>query len=126
MTREELQKFCVDSVDARQNIARPWSRGGWSYATNRHILLRVPRLADVEENPIAPDCDKLMQETAPATNWMPVPIVHERIGMRVGNAFFDRLYLSWIQGWEISPAGPHATTWIRNGDVLGLIMPMRE
>lgn len=47
-----LQKFCGNADDAR--IGRPWSADGWTMATNGHVLVRVPRIDGVEENPMAP------------------------------------------------------------------------
>lgn len=49
----DLQKFCSTSSD-RKNIGQPWSDGEWTYATDGRICVRVPRRADVPENPEAP------------------------------------------------------------------------
>jgi len=51
----DLQKFCAsESDDPRSYIHKPWSAGDYSYATNGHILVRVPRRDDVPENPENP------------------------------------------------------------------------
>lgn len=55
----DLKSFC--STDkARPNLHRPWSRGDWTWATNGHILVRVPRRDDVAENDRAPDASKIL------------------------------------------------------------------
>lgn len=46
-----LEMFCDPD---RPPIARPFSAGEWTYATNGHILVRVPRRKNVAENPAAP------------------------------------------------------------------------
>jgi len=48
----DLQKFCGSQDDDR--IGRLWSVDQWTMATNGHILIRVPRIDGVEENPKAP------------------------------------------------------------------------
>ncbi len=51
----DLQKFCSET---RKSIARPWSRGEYSYATNGHVIIRVPAQPDVPENTFAPDAER--------------------------------------------------------------------
>ena len=73
----DLQKFCGDEKDSKVHVNRPWSRGSWTYATNGHIVLRLPKLPDVSENPKAPDVEKLFQdadERGPY-EWVDVPEV---------------------------------------------------
>jgi hypothetical protein len=55
----DLKPFCSTDKD-RPNLHRPWSRGDWTWATNGHILIRVPRRADVPENDEAPDPSKIL------------------------------------------------------------------
>ena len=73
MNRAELQQFAAGEDETRIYINPPWSRGEWSYATNGHILVRVPRLDDVDENPKAPGAEKLLAETKQA-KFIPVPV----------------------------------------------------
>lgn len=72
MNAADLQKFCDDGTERRFGIGRPWSRGGYSYATDGHIIVRLPRLEDVPESSDAPDAEKLFAE-ALVTQWLPVP-----------------------------------------------------
>jgi hypothetical protein len=51
-----FEKFCHPT---RQGIEQPFSVGEWTYATNGHICLRVPRRDDIAENPAAPDPSSL-------------------------------------------------------------------
>lgn len=54
----DLQPFC--SLDeTRASIVKPWSKGAYSYATNGHIIVRVPRSEDVPENKAAPETEQL-------------------------------------------------------------------
>jgi hypothetical protein len=50
----DLQQFCEKEGSGRPYLERPWSRGEYTYATNSHILVRVPRRADVPEDDAAP------------------------------------------------------------------------
>lgn len=51
----DLQQFCAtEDEDARTYLSKPWSMGEFTYATNGHILIRVPRREDVPENPDNP------------------------------------------------------------------------
>lgn len=66
MTKEDLKKFCVDDP-YRGNISKLWSFGVHSYATDGSVLIQVPRLDDVEENPTAPDVTSLLLTPKPTT-----------------------------------------------------------
>lgn len=155
MTREELQAFCAGPDDIRYALHEPWSAGEWTYATNGHIAVRVPRLADVPEVSNAPNAAKLF-DAAVANEWFPVPAclqppddycpqckgtlidryghecgwcengkVENFDGIEIGDASYAKRYLAMIQGWEIAPNGPRSPAPIRNGDVQGLLMPRR-
>src|SRR6185436_2051933 len=50
----DLQPFC-STDETRYYLNKPWSRGEFAYATNGHILIRVPRRPDVPENDKSPD-----------------------------------------------------------------------
>lgn len=57
LTREQLEAFCLKEAivylkETRRGRAmgRPWSRGNYTYATNGQVIIRVPRIDDVEEN----------------------------------------------------------------------------
>jgi len=76
ITIDILKQFCLakDDLGVRAWMQAPWSRGEYSYATNRHVMLRVPRLAGVMENPKAVKVDHLF----PALDglmWLPLPVV---------------------------------------------------
>ena len=46
MTKDDLMKFCNPR---KIRISVPWSDGEYSYATNGHIIVRVPRVASIKE-----------------------------------------------------------------------------
>lgn len=58
MDRAFLKRFCSEE-QYRYKLHEPWSRDAYSYASNGHILIRVPRLHTVAENPDAPDADRI-------------------------------------------------------------------
>lgn len=47
-----LKKFCSFDRD-REHLCQPFSMGGFSFATNGHIIVRIPRVDVVAENPVA-------------------------------------------------------------------------
>jgi len=50
----DLKLFCDPNDPVRPWLGQPFSAGAWTYATDGHIAVRVPRLEDVAENPAAP------------------------------------------------------------------------
>jgi hypothetical protein len=71
MTKDDLKKFCSDDSD-RFWINNPWSIDSYSLATNGYILIRIPRLEDIPENPKAPDCSNLWPPIQPQ-EWFEIP-----------------------------------------------------
>jgi len=69
----DLTKFAaggeLGSYLSTRRIERPWSRGGYSYATNGRILVRVDRRDDIAEEPLAPDCDALIDDADARGNY---------------------------------------------------------
>lgn len=61
----DLQEFCSD----RKFIDRPWSRDGYTYATNGVIIVRVPFVKGVEDNPSAPSLKELSFDRE-VTEWL--------------------------------------------------------
>ena len=57
MNRDDLMKFC--GGNDRAGIATPFSIGEYTYATNGHIMVRVPRIADIPERTDAPSPAKI-------------------------------------------------------------------
>jgi hypothetical protein len=48
----DLQPFCSEDP-VRVNLQKPFTRGDWTYATNGHILVRVPKATDAPEGDVA-------------------------------------------------------------------------
>ena len=72
LTKQDLMKFC-STDQSRVRIGNPWSIGEYTVATNGHILIRIPRLPDVPENPKAPRIDKgVFPKSAPEV-WYSIP-----------------------------------------------------
>ena len=57
----DLKPFC-STAQWRTNIRAPWTRGGYTYATNGFVALRVPARADVPDNPTAPNGARIFEQ----------------------------------------------------------------
>ena len=55
---KNISKFCSKD-STRSSINSPYSLGEYTYATNGHIIIRLPRIDDIKENPEAPDPSKI-------------------------------------------------------------------
>lgn len=55
---EILNRFVWTEDDTRPGIPQPWTRDGYTYATDGLTAIRVPAMADIPENPKAPDATK--------------------------------------------------------------------
>jgi hypothetical protein len=71
-TPADLQSFC-STEKSRPYLMSPWSHGDFTYATNGHILIRVPRLPEIAENPKAPNAEKVLAMTASQSETTPLP-----------------------------------------------------
>ena len=73
-----LTKFCGKN-GIRVHIDQPFSKGEWTYATDVHIVVRVPRLhiPQFPENKDAPDCELIFKEADEngPYEWVAVPEV---------------------------------------------------
>jgi hypothetical protein len=76
ITKDDLMIF-VDP-DSR-GIGQPWSKGDVTYFTNGHVIIRMPRMPDIPENPDALDADYLFSKASPTQpipdKWLPIPDV---------------------------------------------------
>lgn len=75
MNIEILQKLCAGNYGP--NCTAPWSEGEFTRATSGHLLIQVPRMADVEENPKAPDVSKVFPHGEPMA-WYAIPACEEK------------------------------------------------
>lgn len=55
----DLQQFCAED---NPRINEPWSRGEHTFATNGHILIRVPRITDIPDIDGAPDAMRVWEK----------------------------------------------------------------
>jgi hypothetical protein len=69
----DLQPFCSTDATRRPTICQPFSCGDWTYATNGHIMVRVPRRPDVGEVKNAPMAEKLFDQCGPTADMRPLP-----------------------------------------------------
>ena len=71
-----LMPFCRGKWNP--NIAQPWSREGFTYATDGFAVIRIPRIANVPERPTAPKAEKVFTYyPAPAGPWLEFPTPEE-------------------------------------------------
>lgn len=84
MTILDLQPFCFDEQDSGKDfLMTPFTRGSWSYATNGHILVRVPArpgFAAPNTEAMADKCDDMANpanvKTYRPLRSMPLPEKH--------------------------------------------------
>lgn len=82
MNANDLKKYCDDPANGRYKLTAPWSEGDYTYASNGHILVRVPRIDDPAINerkgvkicgtPLGEYFDKVPEK------WYPIPEVHPK------------------------------------------------
>ena len=53
LSKSDLERFCSDDI-SRPSLSAPWSSGDYSYASNGHLIVRVPRMVDIAESDVAP------------------------------------------------------------------------
>lgn len=74
----DMQAFCrTDESPDKYYLSAPWSAGGYTYASNGGILIRVPRREDIPENENAPNVFTYRDvfNRKPKLGWHPVPAV---------------------------------------------------
>ena len=92
MTLDDLKRFCADTY-GRWDLRQPWTRDGYTWAADGHIIVRVPAIAEVPDNKSAPSTTKLFAETAQPGKWMPVPTM----------AMPERVVCKWCSGTGKDP-----------------------
>jgi hypothetical protein len=77
MSNVDLQQFCGDETGISY-LMRPWSFNDWSYATDSHIVVRIPRRADDAaagpDHPAALKAEKYFADL-PGGDFVPLPAV---------------------------------------------------
>ena len=64
LTPVSLQRYCATEGDTREHLRKPFRAGGWVYATNGHICVRVPDDESIEAVTLA--ADQRITQKAPA------------------------------------------------------------
>jgi len=72
MMKEKLKVFCHK---INQRISEPWTRDGFTFATNGHVLIRLPAIEEIAVKSDAVDAMKVIQETPEPKEWFPIPDV---------------------------------------------------
>lgn len=65
----DIKMFCDPS---RAKLSKPWSKGGYTYASDGKILIRVPRIEGIAEGG-GPDVSKLILDYRGVEVWHPLP-----------------------------------------------------
>ena len=73
MPEIDLTPFCSHWHHRRAALGRPWSVGAWTYASDGHIAVRVPRRPEVPENPEAPGAVEQIFAPAETIVFRPLP-----------------------------------------------------
>jgi len=148
----DLSHFC-HTEDDRPYLKQPWSRGEFTYATNGHVAVRVPRRADVPENDEAPDVEGRILSKLRFDDLRPITIPRlpplrfmliEGDGIldvpysalnsecaRFAGALFNLRYvhlLCWLPGLTMGPAADEfsPSPFGFAGGGVGCLMPMEE
>jgi len=72
MTLDELRKFGAGPEETPAAMRQPWTRGGYTWASDGCIIVRVPTIDSIPDNANAPDATRLFSAKR-AKKWMPVP-----------------------------------------------------
>jgi hypothetical protein len=74
MNLELLKTFCSTEL-YHPTITSPFSSGDFTYATDGRILLRVPRVAEVQrvDDALAKRCDNIFTQWPSVGDWKPLP-----------------------------------------------------
>lgn len=75
MEKDDLKKFCSEE-SLRESFLTPWSKDKYSMATNGMLVIRIPRLEDIPENPNAPDLFGIFPKNQPE-EWFEIPPLPE-------------------------------------------------
>lgn len=68
----DLQQFCHPSRGGGK-MSSPFSAGDYSYATNGHLIIRVPRVDDIPERDNAPGIGPLVWKHNDIADWHDLP-----------------------------------------------------
>jgi len=136
--KEILLKFCGADNEKTQ---RPFSLGDYTYATDGVVLIRVPRMSEFPENPLAPDPKKIKYKES--REWhlvtdIEMPKTEEcekgtrriprRNPMNFHGILFDQKYLallSQLPDCKIGKNPPGEIAPFRFSGGTGLLMSMR-
>lgn len=138
----------------RQELTKPFSDSYFTYATDGHIIIRVPLQDYVVGNPGAPDVSRLFADNPLkiGAQWFAIPDLPDKVtepcpycehgcpecvnGWRekiksvdIGNGYFQRKYLALLKtlpNCKIAPNGLRKPAWFKFDGGDGFLMPMRE
>lgn len=135
----DLNLFCDPERCAPGcDFSVPFSRNNYSYATNGHVAVRVPRRPDIPENKQAPSAERLEQLPwgGSRVKFGPLPElegladkVMDCRSVRIGKAFFFAPYIEWLQtlpALQIGKPKPSRPLPFRFEGGEGLIMPQSK
>jgi hypothetical protein len=77
MERKDLKRFCLTWEFSMYDLGEPFDRGDFSYGTNGHVAVRVPKingqspLADVGKK--TPEIEKIFADALEPQEYIPVP-----------------------------------------------------
>ncbi len=82
MNITDLKKYCDDPKNGRYQLSEPWSDDKYTYASNGHILVRVPKFSDSSKRKDSPtglgkkSFDEIFK--AEPVKWFSIPTVHPK------------------------------------------------
>lgn len=98
LTIQQISQFC-DS-DGVFSIRLPWSRGDYTYSTNGHLIIRIPRHPDIKEIPEAPDASDIFLKAEPVPpEWINIPTLPEAEFIQCKECEGQR-FVTWKTNWN--------------------------
>lgn len=100
----DLQKFCCKDPLKKEALAQPFTQDGITWATNGWMVIGVPALPEISENPNAPLISKVKPGQAPG-QWYSVPVVDVHTCRHCNGA---------VTGFDCYECNGHGTVTLKN------------
>lgn len=98
LTVQEIAQF--SDSDGIFSIRLPWSRGDYTYSTNGHLIIRIPRHPDIKEILEAPDALNIFLKAEPIpSEWIDIPALPEPQFIQCKECDGQR-FVTWKTDWN--------------------------
>lgn len=66
--KQALRMFCAKEHEIRPALHNPFSKDGYTWATNGHMMIRVDLMDEIAEHPTAPNVTKVFNDAFDGSN----------------------------------------------------------